>query len=187
MRQEPSLIERLELKQMLRENICGIFGELLLRMVFIRVKTLLFVIWRQRQDSSCTRTSTHGPRITDHGALKAGSATHWSRSPRTNYSRNVAKWHLKVRHPWVSQGCRRCRNFTPNCDQSVQIRQFITFLPHFGHKISTLRHPCDTCSTPKVSKLKTAYTKGSKRITWLIYLLRHLLGFFSAIREKKYF
>ena len=101
---------------------------------------------------------------------------------------NMGENGVKISTLRVSQGCRRgvagVAIFTPNCDQSVQIRQFGTFLPHFCHKISTLRHLCDTCSTPKVSKLKTAYTKGSKRITWLIYLLRHLLDFLARLEKK---
>ena len=95
---------------------------------------------------------------------------------------------IKGSTPRVSRGCRRgvevSKLLAQNCDQSVQIRQFGTFLPHFGHKISTLRHPFDTPATPKVSKLKTACTKGSKGITWLIYLLRHLLDFLAQLEKK---
>ena len=40
----------------------------LLKMAFIRVKILLFVIYAPRLDLKFTRTSTQGPRITDHMA-----------------------------------------------------------------------------------------------------------------------
>ena len=77
--------------------------------------------------------------------------------------------------------------FTQNCDQSVQIRQLGTFLPQFGHNISTLRKHFESTSKGKVSKQKTAYTKGSKGITWVIYLLRKPFTFSAQLVEKTIF
>jgi len=127
--------------------------------------------------TSCT---TNGARTTATG----------SRTRCINVGGNVAemcsKQGQKVRHLGCRRGVAGVAISTQNCDKSVQIRQICIFRPQFGHKMSTLRHLCDTSATPKVSKLKTACTKGYRRISWLIYPLRHLF-IFSARIEKKVF
>ena len=120
-------------------------------------------------------TSTQGPRTTDHMVGRV----------------DLVIFLLKSQTLRVSKGYRRgiagIAIFTQNCDQSVQIRQLGTFLPQFGHNISTLRKHFESTSKGKVSKQKTAYTKGSKGITWVIYLLRKPFTFSAQLVEKTIF
>mgnify|MGYP006193547059 CR=1 FL=1 len=88
---------------------------------------------------------------------------------------------------WCRRGIAGIAIFTQNCDISVQIRQLCIFLPQFGHNISTLRKHFESTSKGKVSKQKTAYTKGSKGITWLIYLLRKPFHFSARVERKNIF
>ena len=137
---------------------------------------------RNRRGSK--RSTINGARTTATGSRNGKFAV--EKQP-PNMGENI----IQASTPRLSKGYRRgiagIAIFTQNCDISVQIRQLCIFLPQFGHNISTLRKHFESTSKGKVSKQKTAYTKGSKGITWLIYLLRKPFHFFSANRRKKYF
>ena len=122
----------------------------------------------------------------DHGAGRVDLETILFKR-RQNSVRNIIQASTLCLSKWCRRGIAGIAIFTQNCDISVQIRQLCIFLPQFGHNISTLRKHFESTSKGKVSKQKTAYTKGSKGITWLIYLLRKHFYFFSAIREKTIF